>query len=165
MRNVILANCSAVFDATIGKLWITRVWDGIDRNSTSSRQTLSRMDISLAFGLGLAGFLISIWAFAQTNRVPGLHTMIDIFLHADVPRMAQNMVSTEGNHGRTIVHPVRSLLLYPFSGLQPLEDLPRLRPLPIYNTLPPGIGVYTSFNGRFSCPLSPALRALRGGES
>lgn len=117
MINTIQARYGAIFDATIGKLWVTRIWDSIDRDLPSNRQTISRADILLAAVFGLLGIAASVWAFTQTHRAPGLHTLLDIYLNSDVPAWEQNFVSTDGMHSRTSVHPIISILLYPFGAL------------------------------------------------
>ncbi|MEM5518137.1 hypothetical protein WNY37_14355 [Henriciella sp. AS95] len=108
---------NTLFDATLGKLWIARVWNGIDRTIPAGRRPLVRADILLALAFGVLGAAISLWAFSQTNRVAELHTTFNLWLHADAPRVAENMVTTSGDHGRTSVHPVFSILIFPFGGL------------------------------------------------
>ena len=117
MISAVQTRFGSIFDATIGRLWVTRVWDGIDRQMPSTRRMLSQADTLLALGLGLVGMAVSLWAFVQTNRVPEIHTMFNLFFQGDVARVAENLVSTGGNHGRTSVHPLFAILLYPFGKL------------------------------------------------
>lgn len=117
MISAIQTRYNTIFDATIGRLWISRLWDGIDRDMPATRPMLSRPDILLAFGLGLVGMAVSLWGFAQTNRVPAIHTMFDLWFDADIARVAENMVTTTGEHARTSVHPLFSILVYPFGKL------------------------------------------------
>jgi hypothetical protein len=107
-----------LFDATFGRLGIAGLWDRFDRTILSSRQMLVRTDIVIALLLGLTGMLASIWAFSQTGRVPELHTIADLWMTADAPRYAENMVTTtDTTHHRTSVHPLFSILLFPFGTL------------------------------------------------
>lgn len=117
MIGTIQARFDTLFDATIHKLGVSKIWDSVDREVPASRPTLLRADALIAFSVALAGSLMSLWAFGQTNRVPELHTMFNLWLHADAPRVAENMVTTTGDHGRTSVHPLFSILLYPFGTL------------------------------------------------
>lgn len=115
MISIVQISFDKVFDATLGKLGIARLWDGIDRGAPSSRPMIERADTLLAIGLGLAGLAASIWGFAFTNQVPELHTIADLWMTADAPRYAENMIATnETTHHRTSVHPLFSILLYPF---------------------------------------------------
>ncbi|MEM5518139.1 hypothetical protein WNY37_14365 [Henriciella sp. AS95] len=117
MIQALQSRYNALFDATIGKLWVTRLWDRVDRTLPATRQTLSRTDILMAIGLGLIGAAVSIWAFLQTNHAPDIHATFNLWFQADVTRSAENMVTTGGAHGRTSVHPIFSILLYPFGKL------------------------------------------------
>ena len=117
MMTAVQTRISNIFDATVGRLWITRIWDSLDREVHSNGRALTRPDILLSLMLGACGIAVSIWAFFQTGRVPELHTMTELWLQADVPRAAENMVTTAGNHGRTSVHPIYSILLYPVGRL------------------------------------------------
>ncbi|MEM5518138.1 hypothetical protein WNY37_14360 [Henriciella sp. AS95] len=117
MISAIQTRYNWLFDATVGKLWVTRTWDAVDRAPSTTRQALSRSDTLMALGFGLVGIAVSIWAFMQTGRAPDIHQMSSLWLQADVPRLAENMVSTAGNNSRTAVHPVLSILLYPFGKL------------------------------------------------
>lgn len=117
MFSVIRNSFDMIFDTTIGKLWISRIWDGFNRELPSSGRTLDRVDFAVALGFGLLGVLVSIWGFSQTNRVPEIHTMFNLWMDADVARVAENMTTTSGDHARTTVHPLFSILVYPFGAL------------------------------------------------
>lgn len=111
------------YDALIAPLGISKWWDGLDRNSGTDRQPLTRADLALAVVLGLIALSVSLWGFEQTSRAEGINTYLSIFLQADIGRVAENLVTTSGNHARTSVHPIASILLYPFGAFLTLTGL------------------------------------------
>lgn len=131
----------AVFDATLGKLWITRVWDNIARQMSGTRKMLTRHDVLLALALGLIGVVVSILGFAQTNRVPEIHTTFDLWFDADIARVAENLVSTKGDHGRTSVHPILSIVTYPIGALLTALGLSPLTAAKVFAVLVSGANV------------------------
>ncbi|MEM5518141.1 hypothetical protein WNY37_14375 [Henriciella sp. AS95] len=106
-----------VYDGSIGRLGLDGLWEKIDRSIKPGRLPLERRDISIAIGLGLIGMAVCIWAFTQTQRIDAINTHLSIFLQADIGRVADNMTSTGGAHARTSVHPIASILIYPFTAV------------------------------------------------
>jgi hypothetical protein len=117
MLSALQSRYDKTFDASIGRLWIARLWNRFDRDALSTRPMLVRTDVLIALCFAVVGSAVSVWAFSQTNRVPELHTMFNLWIHADSARVAENIVTTGGDHGRTSVHPLFSILTYPFGAL------------------------------------------------
>ncbi|WKL56020.1 hypothetical protein Q1W73_09935 [Asticcacaulis sp. ZE23SCel15] len=117
---------SKYYDKYVESHPVNKLWDRLDRKVADDATTLSRADIILCAVMGLIGVAISLWAFAQTQRVPGINTYMSIFLQSDVGRVAENLVTPSGNHSRTAVHPISSILLTPIGyvltaiGLSPI---------------------------------------------
>ena len=106
-----------IYDGSVGRLGLDRLWEIVDRSAVPGRIPLERQDSLVALGMAFVGMAVAIWGFTQTAQVDALNTHLSIFLQADIGRVAENLTTTSGAHARTAVHPIASILLYPFGGL------------------------------------------------
>jgi len=74
-------------------------------------------DFVIAAVLGGLAVALSIFGFHLIRHAYGLLEFQDIWFQADIARVIDNMTNAGGSHWRTSVHPVTSILLYPFGAL------------------------------------------------
>jgi hypothetical protein len=100
---------------------------GEERAILSPPPAFTRADFVIAAVLGGLAVALSIFGFQLTRHAYGLLQFQDIWFQADIARVVDNMTNAGGSHWRTAVHPVSSILLYPFGalltglGLSPLQ--------------------------------------------
>ncbi len=116
-----------IYDRLCVKPGLENLWNRWDKQILSRHTRLTRTDISLCLVFGVIGLMVALWGMSAASHAPGLYTYMSVYLEADVARVADNLVTTGGNHQRTAVHPIASLLLTPIGltlkslGLSPVD--------------------------------------------
>lgn len=74
-------------------------------------------DSSLAAALALLAVIVSVTGFYAVGSLMTERGGFDVWFSADVPRVYSNMLTTFGNHYRTSVHPIFSVLVHPITTI------------------------------------------------
>ena len=96
---------------------IDRLWHRIGRDKAAEPVTINRIDLLIAAVFALIGIGIAIYGFSLTSHETGLLEYKNIWFQADIARVTDNMTNRGGDHWRTSVHPITSILFYPIGAL------------------------------------------------
>ncbi len=114
---VISSRVTGLYNNAMENNVVDRFWHRIGRDDVAETTAINRIDLLIAAIFGLIGIGIALYGFSLTSHETGLLEYKNIWFQADIARVIDNMTNRGGNHWRTSVHPVTSILFYPIGVL------------------------------------------------